>query len=355
MINSISFMGATEPQTNVENKAATPQFRGTEPNTLERIPVQDSFEKENNTGKKVAIGAVAAVGLATAADFIFAKGKHVKKLLGMAEKEAKNAKPEGTPEIPQSATKERTKEADKIYKEIDAKLHKKTETNAETVERNLAPKEKPGSWTKEDIQNYYKELEVEEAEKAAKEAAEKAQKELQAKYTQEMDPIAIEKAMELKKLWNKKLDTYSAIYNKGFENVSRGKTVTRLEDGTYKVVSSGKHGSTEYLSKDGKVLDEIRVLNKDGNLNHTVEFGRDQGKSADIYVYNKGEISERIDFITESRKNGDRICNWHPRRACDKEGLTSLYIDGKDVHWNALPSQEVANGCSLNHWITLPE
>jgi len=59
-------------------------------NILERTPNEDAYIKKSHTGRNIVIGTVATVGLATAADFIFAKGKHIKQLLKFGEKESKN-------------------------------------------------------------------------------------------------------------------------------------------------------------------------------------------------------------------------------------------------------------------------
>lgn len=159
--------------TSNQQQIQTPSFMKRD---YERTPFEDAFDKQKGDKvKNVAIGAAAVAALAVLADVVFAHGKHVKKLFGKGEKSVAEGKPEVKPEVKPdvkpdsvSAKKERTEEADKIYKEIDNKLHSKTETNAETIGRNLAPKEKTDAWSREDMQKYYEELEV-----SSKEAYEK--------------------------------------------------------------------------------------------------------------------------------------------------------------------------------------
>lgn len=55
---------------------------------LERTPSQDEYNNGLSTGAKIGIGVACATVLAVVGDFIFAKGKHIKKLFGIAEKEA---------------------------------------------------------------------------------------------------------------------------------------------------------------------------------------------------------------------------------------------------------------------------
>lgn len=61
-----------------------------------------------------------------------------------------------------------TEDAKKIYDEIASKLNKKTEITAETIEKNLAPKQKEGAWNSKDMKEYYTQLEKKSTENAAK-------------------------------------------------------------------------------------------------------------------------------------------------------------------------------------------
>ena len=60
-------------------------------NNLEKQPNADKVELGNNKAKTITIGVVGLGVAATVADFIFAKGKHFKKIFGIAEKEAKQS------------------------------------------------------------------------------------------------------------------------------------------------------------------------------------------------------------------------------------------------------------------------
>ena len=91
---------------------------------------------------------------------------------------------------------EMTEEAKKIYDDVASKLHKKTKVTSETIDKNLAPKEKTGSWSKDDMKDYYTKLEKKSAEQAAKEAEAKAAKEAAERAAKEAET----KAAETKKL-----------------------------------------------------------------------------------------------------------------------------------------------------------
>lgn len=87
----------------VNQETKTEQNLSFRRNDYEKSPDEDKFEKNNNdTIKKVAIGAGIIIGLAALGDAILAKGKHIKKIFGIAEKDAKKAgdkptKPENKP------------------------------------------------------------------------------------------------------------------------------------------------------------------------------------------------------------------------------------------------------------------
>lgn len=59
-------------------------------NILERNSNKDTYVHKSHTVRNITVATVLAAGLATAVDFIFAKGKHVKQLLKFGNKESKN-------------------------------------------------------------------------------------------------------------------------------------------------------------------------------------------------------------------------------------------------------------------------
>lgn len=78
MLESIS-PATTSPNNAVVKTNTNPNFMAKN-NALERIPQGDILEKKKHTGAKIALGSAVALGIGVAADFIFAKGKHVKSL-----------------------------------------------------------------------------------------------------------------------------------------------------------------------------------------------------------------------------------------------------------------------------------
>lgn len=347
MVKAVTIGNNQAYSVNIEKKHFSPQFKAN------KISTEDTFEKQDNTVKKVAIGTVIALGLAAAADGIFNHGKYLKKIFGKAEKAATETKPEAKPE-PKAEPKTDAKNKDyenwlKEQEETKKAVEESNTKNAEWVEEQHKLKEEEYSnwWNKE--LNAKEEARI-QAEKAAKEAQEKLKQE----YIQEMDKIAQEKAIKLKNQWNQSLDTYTAIYEKGFSSISKGKEVIRLEDGTYKVITHSKKVSFEYYSNNGTDLSKIRVLDKKGNIKYEITYGRDQGKTGEVHVYNSdGNITETMSFSTISRENGNRLGDWNIYNGFNTEGLKSLYIDDKKVYWNALPPQNIANGLSLHNWTQL--
>lgn len=138
--------GSIENSSN-ETPRTKQQYR-INPNAVDKTPQDDTVELSTgmSTAKKVGIGALVTAGVLTILGVLGYKGhlgKNIQKFLGGNKKKEMKI----------------TEEAKKVYDEISSKLNKKTNINAETIEQNLAPKEKTGAWSKKDMQEYYKNLE----------------------------------------------------------------------------------------------------------------------------------------------------------------------------------------------------
>lgn len=180
-------------QTPVVQETKTHQSPSFRKNDYEKSPAQDSFVKKNDdTVKKTAIGIVAALGLAALADGIFAHGKHVKKLFGIAEKDAKNAKPEVKPE-PKPDSKP------------DAKPEGKEPSKPET---------KPDAPENKDYENWLKEQE--EAKKAIEDSNQRNEAWLEAQRSA--------KEKEYTEFWEKGMSEYEA----GLETFTHDGNVFKL-------------------------------------------------------------------------------------------------------------------------------
>ncbi len=153
---------AETPVVNQQSKISQqPSFRK---NDFEKTPNSDNFEKkQDNTLKKAAIGTASAVALAALADDVFAHGKHIKKLFGIAEKDVKKAgeeakpKPEIKPaEQPKSEPKADTSNPDyenwlKEQEEVKKAIEDSNQHNEQWLAEQQTAKEKEYSawWNKE--------------------------------------------------------------------------------------------------------------------------------------------------------------------------------------------------------------
>lgn len=159
-------------------------------NGVDKTPQSDTVQISNkkDTVKKVAIGA-AIVGTAVGLFYLLRGKKPPKKVMEQAADTIADTKPK----------MEITEEAKKIYDDVASKFHKKTRVTSETIEQNIKPKEKAGSWSSDDMKEFYTKLEKESdakiaAEKAAKEAEEKAAKLAAEKAAKEAEAKAAERA-----------------------------------------------------------------------------------------------------------------------------------------------------------------
>lgn len=159
-------------------------------NGVDKTPQPDTVQISNkkDTVKKVAIGA-AIVGTAVGLFYLLRGKKPPKKVMEQVADTIADTKPK----------MEITEEAKKIYDDVASKFHKKTRVTSETIEQNIKPKEKAGSWSSDDMKEFYTKLEKESdakiaAEKAAKEAEEKAAKLAAEKAAKEAEAKAAERA-----------------------------------------------------------------------------------------------------------------------------------------------------------------
>ena len=143
----------------------TPQRYSVNPNAVDKTPEKDTVQISNkkDIAKKAGIGAAiiaAGVGL-----FCLLKGRKPSKAVTNAVREA--AEQGAKTEEKLAPKMEMTEDAKNVYDDVSQKLHKKTQLSSETVDANLVPKEKPGAWSKDDMKEYYTQLEKESDAKIA--------------------------------------------------------------------------------------------------------------------------------------------------------------------------------------------
>ncbi len=90
MINTISKHNMIQNIHSPEKNIQSVNFKSNSNNSLEKIPTNDSvvIENKNKKGKKIAIGTVVLAAIGFVADLALAEGRHIKKILGYAQKEA---------------------------------------------------------------------------------------------------------------------------------------------------------------------------------------------------------------------------------------------------------------------------
>ncbi len=130
------------------------------PNAVDKTPNKDTLQLST---KKVLIGAIIAkIGVVLGVTLLVLKGKKPpKNIINQAEQTITH--PATIPKM------EMTDDAKVIYDNIASILHKKpSSTTPEIIEKNLAPKQKTGSWDSMDMKEYYTQLEKETAEMEGK-------------------------------------------------------------------------------------------------------------------------------------------------------------------------------------------
>ena len=167
-----------------------PQKYSINPNGVDKTSQSDTVQLSNkkDIAKKIAIGA-AIVGTAVGLFYLLRGKRPPKKVMEQAADTVAETKPK----------MKITEKAKEIYDDVAKKFHKKTKVTSETIEQNLKPKEKAGSWSSDDMKDFYSTLEKESnakiaAEKAAKEAEEKAAKAAAEKAAKEAEAKAAERA-----------------------------------------------------------------------------------------------------------------------------------------------------------------
>lgn len=297
---------------------------------VDKTPQADTVELSNkkDTIKKVAIGA-AIVGTAVGLFYLLRGKKPPKKVMEQAADAVADTKPK----------MEITEEAKKIYDDVAPKFHKKTTVTSETIEYNLKPKEKAGSWSSDDMKDFYSTLEKESdakiaAEKAAKEAEAKAAKEAEAKLAKEAAEKAAKEAqlqelrqynvtdLNEKYVAASKVKDYDTMYNiekvqyekfpdriKALESLPKSEIKTAKIN--YNSISSDEyHAVAEYVDAypynsalrngqfDGKELPKSVQL-----MDNVIE--KSKGLEDDAYVYRAvgGYLESQAKFM-DSIKEG---------------------------------------------------
>ena len=349
--------GKIMAQTSSVPVQSSPRFRAAGDSSLERNPQQDSYEKENNhTAAKVTVGALGALGLAVAADYIFAKGKHVKKIFGKAESEASKGADDAAKKAEEEAAKKAAEEAKKkeeaekqLEEEVKALFDAEEKAKQEARQAIVESDRRNELWLQEQHQIKEKAyLDFWEKELSAKEAS----------FKKETDGAVIDKFRKLQEDHTETLARFSMskrnIDGEGFYN-SIG-PIERLSDGTYRMVreSADKSSQSICYSKDGKVLDRIEEL-QNGKMVRDVEF-TDNGRTGELGIYNdSGKLTDVIVFDVEL-DSGHKFLEWRDYSiSLGESGIHRIYRDiGGNIYWEATPPKDsplYENGFSLGNWI----
>lgn len=223
--NNVSIQKNNSNISNKNTKNKTQKYH-INPNGVDKTPQKDTIQL--STVKKV--GLVAGILTTAVGLYFLVRGKKPPKNVTNT---VKNITEEATEVIQKSTPKmEMTEEAKKIYNNADKVLHKQITTTAQTVENNLAPKAKKGSWDSKEMKEYYTQLEKESdaklfAEKIAKEAEIKKLKELENKALKELETFKTQlpekTPRELSQLqydfcWNKRMrELERQAHNSGWD------------------------------------------------------------------------------------------------------------------------------------------
>jgi tetratricopeptide (TPR) repeat protein len=175
---------------------------------------------------------------------------------------------------------------------------------------------------------------INSVEKATIEAKKRAAAEAEkfvAETKQKLIPEAEDMVKQLTIEWKDEVARLTRIFEKaekeGFAALKGEKEI--LADGTYKITLKAKNNdfTYEYLSKDGKKLDEIKVY-KDGELHHSTDFTRNDEGVIDI-LKQEGNSLEGLAFITD-RKN-PILAEWCNHKLYDENyigKITNIHIRG---------------------------
>lgn len=123
--------------------------------------ISESQEKIQNNRKKNGVKVITAsslLALASVGIYLATRGKS-----GKLPKKL----PTG---VSETTELKKTEKANRIYKDINSRLHQNSPISPEIIDKNLAPQPKKGTWTKDDMNEYYKNLEAEQSVNAPKPA-----------------------------------------------------------------------------------------------------------------------------------------------------------------------------------------
>ena len=235
------------------------------------------------------------------------------------------------------AQEKAAKEAqEKAAKEAQEKAAKEAQEKAAKEAQEKAAKEAQEKAAKEAQEKAAKEAQ----EKAAKEAEEAAQKAYDEEMKVKLTPEAKNLIKDIYGSFGEEAARFTRLYEQAErEGFSKLKGVAdALEDGTHRITFTTPSGvKYEYLSKYGDMLDEIRVLNKDGELLHTAEFYRAKELPPVVDICKKtGEIfdgslnhanlrfeGEHIAF--EMDRKTPRFIEWSNSNPLQEESMIHVY------------------------------
>lgn len=186
---------------------------------------------------------------------------HQEKLEEMADDIAEIVTGKETPAVQEIPVMQPSAEAQKIYENTDKQLHSKSKLSAESIDQNLKPQEKAGSWKKEDIHEYYSTLNTKLVDEAIKSNDAN-------KLQEVISELDIDEKLSA-------LDKYFDAVKQGeteFKTLNLSELSTKnvyFEDG-HKVISDS-HNSEEYLDEVGKIADKYIQFVKE-NPKYTDEF-----------------------------------------------------------------------------------
>ena len=284
-------------------------------NGVDKTPQSDTFQLSNkkDTVKKVAIGTL-IVGTAVGLFYLLRGKKPPKKVIEQASEAITETKPK----------MEITEEAKKIYDDVSNQLHKKTKVTSESIENNLKPKEKTGSWSKDDMKEFYTTLEKESdaklaAEKAAKEAEAAREKilneyrkldiaDLNSQYTKANRADDFDKMSDIQKVMYERIP--ERIQELKLKQAPKVDTPVINRD----MVSSDEYSSIAEYVDNYPYNSQLRAGKFDGaDLPESIRLmdnviDRSQPLNKDAYVYRAvaGFFEDQLKFI-ESLKPGSII------------------------------------------------
>ena len=173
-MNTVDDINVKTTQTHYQSKIDNGVSQKINSNAVDKTPEKDTVQvssKGLSTAQKWGITLGAVVGLELAFAFSGNIKKAINNLIGSKSK-IKNVMNEiaeqtknNTQGVVEHSSKtepvklEMSEEAKKVYDGVSSRLRKKTDVSSSTIDNNLKPREKTGTWSKQDMQEYYSNLE----------------------------------------------------------------------------------------------------------------------------------------------------------------------------------------------------